>query len=309
MEDIPRNANEEEQVDYQDARAGNREQRRAYDMDFTTSLRELFAPIAISSHSCIVLPPTNATHYDLKPHVIQILPSFYGLDHENPYSHVKKFKNICATTKFQNFSKESIHLRLFPFSLHDRATEWLDSNAPGSITSREILLKQFYNKFFPMSRVNEARKEISSFTQDEDEKFSNSWGRFKDLLIRCPPHGYEKWRLVQFFYQGLSQPNRSMIELMNGGAFLNLTGDLAYKALDKLADNSQQWDFMSCHDKSTRNPKKGGIHELKGNTELNLKMDAIVKRLDALSVGQPINAANTFAVESCSVYASLMHQA
>jgi hypothetical protein len=164
MEEHPRNANEEEQEDYQDARAGNREQRRAYDVDFTTSLPELFAPVTTNSHLYIVLPPFNATHYDLKPHVIQLLPSFYSLDHENPYAHVKKFKNICATTKFQNFSKESIHLILFPFSFHDRATEWLDSNTPGSITSWESLLSKFYNKFFPMSKVNEARKEISSFT-------------------------------------------------------------------------------------------------------------------------------------------------
>jgi hypothetical protein len=57
-----------------------------------------------------------------------------------------------------------------------------------------------------------------------------------------------------------------MIESMNGGAFLNLTGDLAYKALDKLADNSQQWDFMSCRDKSARNPKNGGILELNGES-------------------------------------------
>jgi hypothetical protein len=135
MEANPRNANEEEQEDYQDARAGNGEQRRAYDVDFTTSIRELFVPVATSSHSCIMLPPTNATLYDLKPHMIQMLPSFYGLDHENPYSQVKKFKNSCATTKFQNFSEEAVHLRLFPFSLHDRAMEWLDSNAPWSITS------------------------------------------------------------------------------------------------------------------------------------------------------------------------------
>jgi hypothetical protein len=185
--------------------------------------------------------------------------------------------------------------------------EWLDSNAPGSITSWEELLKQFYNKFFPMSRVNEVRKEISSFTQDEEEKFPECWVRFKDLLIKCPPHGYGKWRLVQLFYQGLSQPNRSMIESMNGGAFLNLTGDLAYKALDKLANNSQQWDFMSCRDKSARNPKRWGILELKGETELAQRMDAIVKRLDALNVGKPINAANIFPVESCSVYASPLH--
>jgi hypothetical protein len=34
-----------------------------------------------------------------------------------------------------------------------------------------------------------------------------------------------------------------------------------------------------------------------------------VKRLDALSVGKPVNAANTFPVESCSVCASPLHQA
>jgi hypothetical protein len=146
-----------------------------------------------------------------------MLPSFYGLDHENPYVYVKKFKNICATTKFQNFSEELVHLILFPFSLRDRATAWLDSNAPGFITSWESLLSKFYTKFFPMSRVNEAHKEINSFTQDKDEKFSECWKRFKDLLIKCPPYGYEKWRLMQFFYQGLAQPNRSMIESVNGG--------------------------------------------------------------------------------------------
>jgi hypothetical protein len=71
-------------MEYQDMRVENEEQVRAWDVDFTTSLWELFAPIATSSHLCIVLPPTNATHFDLKPHVIQLLPSFHGLDHENP---------------------------------------------------------------------------------------------------------------------------------------------------------------------------------------------------------------------------------
>lgn len=163
----------EEHKEYKDARAGNGEQRQAYELDFTTSLKELFAPIAVSSHSCIVLPPTNAIHYDLKPHVIQMLPSFYGLEHENPYSHVKKFRSITATTKFQNFFEESVNLRLFPFSLHDRVTEWLDSMAPSSFTSWEELLKQFYNKFFPMSRVNEARKKSAPLLRMRMRNFQN----------------------------------------------------------------------------------------------------------------------------------------
>jgi hypothetical protein len=98
-ENIPENV-EQPTFENEDVRAGNGEQARQWHVDFTTSLRELFAPVATNSHSCIVLPPTNATHFDLKPHVIQLLPSFHGLDHENPYGHVKKFKDICATFKF-----------------------------------------------------------------------------------------------------------------------------------------------------------------------------------------------------------------
>ena len=100
MGDSKRNARQEENQEYQDAREENVEQIRAYNVDFITSLRELFAPVATSSHLCIVLPPTNVTHFDLKPYAIQLLLSFYGLDHENPYAHVKKFRNISATTKF-----------------------------------------------------------------------------------------------------------------------------------------------------------------------------------------------------------------
>ena len=98
-ENIPKNV-EQPIFENETARAKNGEQARAWHMDFTTSLRELFIPIATSSYSCIVLPPTNATHFNLKLHVIQLLPSFHGLDHENPYSHVKMFKDICDTFKF-----------------------------------------------------------------------------------------------------------------------------------------------------------------------------------------------------------------
>jgi hypothetical protein len=96
---------------------------------------------------------------------------------------------------------------------------------------------------------------------------------------------------------------------MNGEAFLSLTGDEAYKALNKLSENSQQWDFLSCRDKSTRIPKKRGIYELKGDTELNMKIDALTKKVNALTVGQSINVANTFNVDSCSIYASPVHSA
>ena len=112
-ENIPENV-EQPIFENDYVRTRNGEQARAWHVDFTPSLWNLFAPVATSSHSCKVLPPTNATHFDLKPYVIQLLPSFHGLDHGNLYGHVKKFKDICATFKFQNFLRS---LSTLDFSL------------------------------------------------------------------------------------------------------------------------------------------------------------------------------------------------
>ena len=51
------------------------------------------------------LPATTIAHFELKPQIIHLLPTFYGLDREDPYMHVKDFLEICATCKFQNFTE------------------------------------------------------------------------------------------------------------------------------------------------------------------------------------------------------------
>jgi hypothetical protein len=90
-------------------------------VDLTRSLRELFALVATNSHLCIVLPPTIATQVDLKPHVIQLL-SFHGLEMENPYSHVKKFKDISPPSSFRIFLKSLsiLNYSLSPFTIEPR---------------------------------------------------------------------------------------------------------------------------------------------------------------------------------------------
>ena len=127
------------------------------------TLLEYFSPISSNAPSCIVLPATNATHFELKPSIIQLLPSFYGLEREDPYMHVKDFLEICSTFRFQNFSEESVKLRLFPFSLKDKAKAWLNSLQTGSITSWDELFNKFLTKFFPMSKTDSLRREIYEF--------------------------------------------------------------------------------------------------------------------------------------------------
>ena len=42
-----------------------------------------------------------------------------------------------------------------------------------------------------MAKTKALRREIVDFYQDEQEKFYKSWGRFKDLILKCPHHGFE----------------------------------------------------------------------------------------------------------------------
>ena len=147
------------------------------------TLRELFSPITTNPPSCIVLPATTATHFELKPQIIHFLSTFHGLDKDNPYKHVKDFLEICATFKFQNFTDDSVCLRLFPFSLKDKAKAWLNSLSPRSITSWELLVTKFLSKFLPMAKTNGLRREIADFYQDEQEKFYESWERFKEFIL------------------------------------------------------------------------------------------------------------------------------
>ncbi|KAJ0021258.1 hypothetical protein Pint_31380 [Pistacia integerrima] len=67
--------------------------------------------------------------------MIQLLPTFHGLENANPYVHIREFEEVAAT--FQNGADtiDTIKLRFFLFSLKDNANVWLYSLRPRSICS------------------------------------------------------------------------------------------------------------------------------------------------------------------------------
>jgi hypothetical protein len=89
----------------------------------------LFAIEATSAPSCIVVPD-NAAHFELKPSSLNNLPCFRGSENEDPYDHVKTFKEVCDLIKSPNSLIDLVRLRLFPFSLHYRAKAWLYNLRP-----------------------------------------------------------------------------------------------------------------------------------------------------------------------------------
>jgi hypothetical protein len=77
-------------------------------------------PIRTSAPSFIVFL-LDASHFNFKPDIIQLLPTFHGLDLENPYLHLREFEEVCNTYNDLNYSMNTIRLKLFPFSLKDKA--------------------------------------------------------------------------------------------------------------------------------------------------------------------------------------------
>ena len=83
-------------------------------------------------------------------------------------------------------------MRIFPFSLKDKAKCWLSSHPPQTITMWAQLQQEFLRKYFPIGKMNQVRHDITGFTQEEGEQFYESWERFKELIWKCPHHQVPK---------------------------------------------------------------------------------------------------------------------
>ncbi|CAL9029458.1 unnamed protein product, partial [Prunus brigantina] len=112
-------------------------------------LREFSIPKVTDQPSCIVYPQLTIDRFELKSGMIHLLPTYYGNSTRDPYMHIKQFFEICATIKIQGLDDEQIKMRLFPFSLKDKAKSWLYSLPNASIHTWDELSNKFLQKFFP----------------------------------------------------------------------------------------------------------------------------------------------------------------
>jgi len=54
-------------------------------------LRDYMNPTRTSAPSCIIFP-SDASYFNFKPNIIQLLPSFHGSNLENSYLHLREFE-------------------------------------------------------------------------------------------------------------------------------------------------------------------------------------------------------------------------
>ena len=181
---------------------------------------------------------------------------------------------MCDTVKYNWVSDDAIRLRLFSFSLKEKAKHWLILESPNSITSWDDLLNKFLTRFFPPAKAAKLRIDISSFYQYEGESFYEAWERFKDLLRKFPHHSFTKWMQVHNFYNGLSHPTRTLIDAFAGGAILGKNEVEAYQILENIALNDCQWPVERVASK-----KLAGVFDLDMFTNLSAQVSTLSKQL------------------------------
>ncbi|XP_022860306.1 uncharacterized protein LOC111380876 [Olea europaea var. sylvestris] len=257
----------------QDVRAANEDnQQRA--------IRDYIRPVVNDNYSGIAHPAIAANNFELKPGLIHMVQQnhFGGAAVEDQNAHLGSFLEICDTVKMNGVTEDAIRLRLFSFSLRDKAKAWFQSLPYGSITTWDDLAQKFLTKYFPPSKSTQLHSEISQFKQLDFEPFYEAWERFKDLLRRCPQHGFQKWMQIEIFYNGLNGQTRTMVDAAAGGILMAKTAEAAYALLDDIATNSYQWPSERSGVK-----KVAGFHEVDPITALAAQVASLTNQIVTLT--------------------------
>ncbi|CAN6588922.1 unnamed protein product [Malus baccata var. baccata] len=218
---------------------------------------------------------------------------------EDPNKHLKEFEVVCSSMTPVNVDRSILKMKAFPFSLLEKAKDWLYELAPGTVTSWESMKRAFLEKFFPTSRVILLRKRISGIQQEEGESFATYYERFKSLVASCLQHQMKEELLLQYFYEGLLPIERQMLDASAGGALVDKTPTAAKTLISNRALNAQQYEGVG----QRSNPRPHQVNEVSAITELQNQMANLTTLLSQVVEGPKVK--NVAACGVCSMQGHL----
>jgi hypothetical protein len=226
--------------------------------------------------------PMGGDDFELKPNIIGLINfHFHGLASEDPFLHLEDLTRLAETVKPRNVGLSIVLMKMFPFSLRDKASQWLRTLGR-TIHSWEEMRTAFLKKFFPIGRTNALRRAITSFTQQNGEQFHEAWERYNDLLRKCPHHGLPKWHIAQIFYYGLNETLKQIADASCGGNFMNKDENGAFELFENMSENSMNNASIVAFNRTSQ-PRN--VHEVDtGPSHSSTDLSLIAQKLDEVSV-------------------------
>ncbi|KAL0713286.1 hypothetical protein Bca4012_020264 [Brassica carinata] len=221
-------------------------------------------------------PTVENNNFEIKSGLLHLIENnkFHGLAVEDPLDHLDTFDSYCSLSKINGVSEDAFKLRLFSFSLGDKAHLWEKALPSESITAWNECKRVFLEKFFSTSRTAKIRNEISSFQQKNLESFSEAWERFKGYWCQCPHHGFTKESLLSTFYRGALPEFRSRLDTASNGFFLGRTEQDAEELVENMAKSDSV--YSEEHDRANRGTDEDDPHTRKALKSLQEKLDKLL---------------------------------
>ena len=248
------------------------------------SMRDHIHPPRVSAPSCII-PPTDDVA--VRPYLVPLLPTFHGMENENPYTHIREFEEVCTTFKEGVYDMDLLKLKAFPLTLKDKAKIWLNSLSSRTIRNWADLQAEFLKKFFSTTKTNSLKRQIYTYSAYDNEKFYQCWERFMETISACPHLGFDTWMMVNHFYDGMSPAMKQLLETMCGGDFLSNNPDEAMDFINYVAKTSKAWDEPNLREAERLRPsahQMGDIYALSEDTEMKEKLTTLTRRLEELEI-------------------------
>ncbi|CAN6557373.1 unnamed protein product [Malus baccata var. baccata] len=282
------------------AQVGGEDQGMAMD---NRTLKELAASgLDNAAPLCIQYPMAaqgKTEEFELKSSLLHHIPKFHGLSMEDPNKHLKEFEVVCSSMTPVTVDGSILKMKAFPFSLMDKAKDWLYELAPGTVTSWESMKRAFLEKFFPTSRIILLRKKISGIQQDEGESFPTYYERFKSLVASCPQHQMKEELLLQYFYEGLLPLERQMLDASAGGALVDKTPMAAKILIANRALNAQQYEGVG-----QRGPPRQQVHEVSSTSNIQSQLANLTSIVSQMAEGMKMQGPMVYGVCSIQGHAS-----
>ena len=119
----------------------------------------------------IAPPASPAAFYEIKPALLNLVmkDQFAGLPSEDVATHLNNFVDLCDMQKKKDTDNNIVKLKLFPFSLRDRAQVWFSSLPKNSVDSWNKCKDAFISKYFPPTKIITLRNDIMNFKQLDHE--------------------------------------------------------------------------------------------------------------------------------------------
>ena len=246
------------------------------------TMRDHIHPPRVSAPSCIIPPADDVA---VRPYLVPLLPTYHGMENENPYTHLRDFEEVCTTFREGIMDMDLLKLKAFPLTLKDKAKIWLNSLRPRTIRNWAKLQAEFLKKFFSAHKTNNLKRQIYTFAAHEGEKFYQCWERFLETISACPHHGFDTWMLVNHFYGGMSPPMRQLLETMCGGDFLSKHPEEAMEFLSYVAETSKGWDEPNPREIERFRPpvnQRGGMYALNDEMEMRARLSTLTTKVEEL---------------------------